>query len=69
MTTETTGTEYMSVRAAARALCCSSRTIRRMIARGLLRAGRLRGGRGIRIDPRDLAAALEPAGPGRRVRA
>lgn len=61
--------EYVDVRGAARALACSTRTIRRMIARGLLRAVRLRGGRDLRIDVRDLAAALEPAGPGRAVRA
>ena len=59
-------TDLLTIAEAAERIGVSRRTVTRMIGRGLLRASRLRGGRSIRIDVRDLDAVLEPTGPGVR---
>jgi excisionase family DNA binding protein len=52
--------EFFTIEAASEFLKCSTKTVRRMIANGGLRAYRLPGVRAIRIDSRDLEKALKP---------
>ncbi len=53
---------YLRIDEAAVRIGVSRRTVTRLISRGLLPARRLRGGRTVLIDERDLDACLEPAG-------